>query len=279
MRNVLKAGEVYHYFANKVQPSGRCGNISFALPNAYSYAAVIGKHFHQGVALSSGTWSVTTTGHQSDLRQACRHLKTVSVPDPSCVDTSFRAVKINVETLLKKASTAKALKESYLGDALHQIADFNTFAEWANSPLRIDPPVTDSDSLKSIALTVKAENAKRNAVIKERARLDALDSMEKLNEWRNGAYVHLPYNLPVALRIVDAEIQTSKGARIPVSEAPLIWAMVQRKKEWKPGSPVGVYKLTKIRADGSIVVGCHDIAFSELELIAQKLGLTQQVTT
>lgn len=276
MRNVLKSGEVFHYFANKIQPSGRCGNISFALPNAYSYAAVIGKHFPEGVALASGKWSVTTTSHQAALRQACSHLKRVYVPDPSDVDTSYRAVQINVANLLRKASTAKARKEYYLGDALRQIADFNTFAEWANSPLRIEPPVTDGEALKSIALAVKADNAKRNAALKERARIDALDTAAKIAEWRNGTYVHIPYNHAVVLRVVGDEVQTSKGARIPVSECPLIWAMVQRKKEWKPGNPIGVYRLTKIRADGSIVVGCHDIPASEIEYIAGVLGYTSK---
>jgi hypothetical protein len=185
---------------------------------------------------------------------------------------SYRAVNINVQNLLRKASTAKARKDSYLGDALKQVKDFNTFAEWNNSELRIDAPVTNPDALKQIAIAVKADTAKRNAAIKERQRLDKLSREERLAEWRKGADVYLPYSNDVYLRINGTDIQTSKGARIPVSETPLIWGMVQRKKEWKPGNPIGVYQLTKIRADGSIVVGCHDIAFSELEYIARELG-------
>ena len=272
MRNVLKSGEVFHYFANKIQPSGRCGNTSFALPNAYSYAAIIGRHYPQGVALASGTWSVTTTGHQSDLRRACSHLTRVYVPVPESVEDSYRAVNIEVAALLRKASTAKARRDTYLSEALSKVQNFNTFAVWCDSPLRIEPPVTDPAALKAIAVSVKEETAKRNAAIKERQRLDALDNTAKLQEWRNGTAVHLPYGLPVALRINGDTIETSKGARIPVSEAPLIWAMVTRGREWKPGAPIGVYQLTKIRANGSIVVGCHDIEFSELAYIADKLG-------
>ncbi len=277
MRNVLRSGEVFHYFANKVQPSGRCGNTSFALPNAYSYAAVIGKHFAQGVALSNTKYSVTTSSHQSDLRQACRHLTKVYVPDPSDLRTSYAQVQINVANLLKKASTAKAKKESYLGDALRQVADFNIFAEWCDSALRIESPVSDSDALKQIAIAVKAENAKRNAAKRERARLDAMDNAEKLALWRTGENVYLPYNFAIALRVIGGDVQTTKGARIPVVECPLIWAMVNRKKAWEPRNPIGVYQLTKIRDDGSIVVGCHDIAFSELQYIAGVLGLSEKV--
>lgn len=274
MRNVLKANEVYHFFANKTQPSGRCGNISFALPNAYSYSAVIGKHFAQGVALSNTNYSNTTSSHQSALRYACNHFARVYVPAPDDVRTSHNQVELNVKHLLEKASTAKARKELYLSDALNQVSDFNKFAEWSNSALRIKAPVTDAEALKAIAVSVKAETAKRNAAIKERARQDALDNEARISEWRKGLAIYLPYNLPVALRVNGDEIETSKGARIPVSEAPTIWAMVQRKKEWKPGNPVGNYRLTKINKDGSIIVGCHNIAFSELQYVANVLGYT-----
>ena len=272
MRNVLKPGEVFHYFANKVQPSGWGGNTSFALPNAYSYAAIIGRHYPQGVALASGTWSPTTTNHQSDLRRACSNLTRVYVPDPASVDTSYRAVNIEVAALLRKACTAKARRDSYLSEALSKVQNFNTFAMWCDSPLRIEPPVTDPEALKAIAQSVKVETAARNAAIKERARLDSLDNAAKLQAWRDGAPVYLPYGLPVALRINGDTIETTNGARIPVTECPLIWAMVTRGRDWKPGATIGVYQLTKIRANGSIVVDCHDIEFSELAYIADKLG-------
>jgi len=274
MRNVLKSGEVFHYFANKVQPSGRSGNTSYALPNAFSYRAVIGKHFAQGVALSNATYSNTTTRHQSELRQACRHLTCVYVPEPSDAHTSYKQVQIEVAQLLRKASTARAKRDSYLGEAIRKVDQFNTFAEWANFDKRIESPVIDIAALASIAATVKAENAKRAAELKERARLDALDNAAKIEAWRNREPVYLPYGLPVALRVNGDTVETSKGARIPVAECASIWAMVNRKKEWQPRAPIGVYQLTKIKDNGDIVVGCHDIAFSELALIAQKLGLT-----
>ena len=258
MRNVLSNGrEVYHYFANKVQPSGRAGNSSFALPRAYSYAACIGQHFTDGVALSNGKWSVTTSKHRSYLRQACRHLTCIYVPCPDDVQISWTQVKLTVESLLKLASTAKSKRDGYLGDALRQVADFNVFAQWCGSDLHIDAPVTDPDALAAIAATVKGANAERKAAIAE---------------WRAGANLHLPYDLPVALRIVGDTIQTTKGAQIPLDQAPTIWAMVNRKKAWAPRDPIGVYQLTQIRDNGDIVVGCHDIAFAELAIIAEQLG-------
>jgi len=76
MRTVLKnTREVFHYFANKVQSEGRCGNVSFNGRLAYSYRAVIGKHFPDGIALSDARYSVTTSSHQSGLGYACQHLR------------------------------------------------------------------------------------------------------------------------------------------------------------------------------------------------------------
>lgn len=272
MRQVLKSGEVYHYFANKIQPAGRCSNTSFAYPRAYSYNAVIGKHFAQGVALSDVTWSVTTTRHQSDLRQACRHLHCIYVPSPDSVEDSYRQVTIEVANLMRKASVAKARREAYIGDALRKIEYFNTFALWNDSKLHIDPPVTDPEALKAIAVAVKAETARVNAVRKERERQNALAVADKIAEWRTGAAIYLPYSDAVILRVKGDQIETNKGARIPVSDTPRIWAMVCRRREWSPRDAIGAYQLTKIRGDGSIVVGCHDIPYVEIERIAVQLG-------
>ena len=277
MRNVLRSSnEVYHYFANKVQPSGRAGNTSFAYPNAYSYAAVIGKHFPDGVAISNNNWSATTSSHQFDLRQACRHLNTVYVPNPSDVNTSYRAVKRNVETLMRKASTARLKRDYYLGDALHQIEQFNIFSKWCDSDLHIESPITDTEALKAIAVSIKAENARINAARKERALLDAINQTEKLQAWRDGKNVYLPYSCDIALRINGDQIETSKGAFIPLNQAETLWKLIGRamqgQRDYEIGQAIGVYQLTKIRRDGSIVVGCHDIPYVEIQRMAVTLG-------
>lgn len=279
MRNVLKSSEVFHYFANKVQPSGRCSNTSFALPNAYSYGATIGRHIAPGiVALSDQRWSVTTAKHQSDLLHACRHLEIIFVPDVTDVRTSFNAVKLSVEKLIKQASTARNRKDLLIAQALQEVDQFNKFSGLCNSDLRIDSPVTDTAALTKIAQAVKANNAVLLAAKKEREAIDKLDIVEALNFWREGKLTN-NYQLrrsPVALRINGAQIETSYGASIPLSEASALWTMVKKTmrgdRDYETGQPIGVYRLTKIRKDGSLVVGCHDIAFSELQAIAEILG-------
>jgi hypothetical protein len=74
-------------------------------------------------------------------------------------------------------------------------------------------------------------------------------------------------------------VETSFGAEIPVADAERLWPVIQRvmsgDKDYDVGMELGGYRLTKIRRDGSIVVGCHDIAYSEIERIAQQLGLME----
>lgn len=101
---------------------------------------------------------------------------------------------------------------------------------------------------------------------------------ENLDHWRNGAPRQYSANsLPVALRITGDIVETSHGASIPLEAAKALWPTVQRVMracaDVAINRKVGVYHLTLIRADGSIVVGCHDIAYSELQAVAAALHL------
>lgn len=99
-------------------------------------------------------------------------------------------------------------------------------------------------------------------------------------EWQSGAYGQLHTN-PVMLRVDGEEIQTSQGARIPLAAAPMVWAKVERARKsgrcYEPSGladvTIGDYALTRIEADGTLVVGCHTIPYSELALMARTLGL------
>jgi len=86
----------------------------------------------------------------------------------------------------------------------------------------------------------------------------------------------------VLLRVNGDEIETSQGARIPLAAAPLVWAAVQRivgrgiayTPEGLGGMKIGDYAVREIRTDGTLIVGCHKIPHAELQLMAQRLGLT-----
>lgn len=111
----------------------------------------------------------------------------------------------------------------------------------------------------------------------------AADNAEKIERWRAGETVHtLPRDLPPMIRLIndDADIQTSWGATVPATVAPWLWELVTnaRSKALKTvftvadNIRVGDYRLEEVHATGDITVGCHVIAYSELELMAKALG-------
>lgn len=120
----------------------------------------------------------------------------------------------------------------------------------------------------------------------ERLKKLNIENAEKIALWRNSEYVNMPQGLPPMLRIKkglldDGElgkdsIQTSWGASVPLTVAPFLWSMIVKAIETKTESnhniEVGNYTLEKVFSDGSIKVGCHVIAYSELEGIAKQLN-------
>lgn len=106
----------------------------------------------------------------------------------------------------------------------------------------------------------------------ERLRINA----DKIARWHTGEDVYLSRELPPLLRIQGDQIATSWGACVPVSVAPILWDWVTAARATGRaidgnGAPVGIYTLDSVNADGSITVGCHKIAYSELEGIAKQL--------
>lgn len=87
----------------------------------------------------------------------------------------------------------------------------------------------------------------------------------------------------IMLRVDGDDILTSHGARIPLSAAPAVWAIVERCRTaggrdfssalQRGGYRVGDYALDSVGADGTLVAGCHSIPHSELRAMARRLGL------
>jgi len=281
MRNILKnTQEVCHYWSNQVQPSGKAGNVSFDGARLYSYRACIGRILDNGtIALSNQGYSVTTSKHQSDASGAARGRKLVHVAYPDSLSDSKLAAVNAVERLLRQASTAKARKGSYLTEALGYITSFNAFAEALGfQSERLAIPAMNDATLALIAVSVKADNKARNDQIKERAIQAALSLADVLAIWRAGGTQHYRLRqLPCALRVNGDAVQTSQGAEIPLSDALTLWPLVRRAMlhhtAYDIPQAMGHYRLTQIRADGSIVVGCHDIAYAEVAGVAALLGL------
>lgn len=283
--------EVIHFWANQVQEEGEAGNVFFRDDMIFSY----GHHFCMArimpdgrtVAITNRTYSVTTSCHVSAVRSGARHYTQIGVHDPSATAAvNIDYARQEIVRLLDQAKN-KRIKEStrtrLKGEALQLAQDANEF-------LRLMPqegvtPI-NTESLELIEAEIEAEKQRRieAAAAEQARRLEG--AKESLRKWRNhelGSYFQSYHNLPPILRLSQDQdfIETSHGARIPVGEAKRLWRLIKAVKaagrDFHTTRRLGHYSLTLVRADGSIVVGCHDIAYSEIEGIAKELDLITEV--
>lgn len=100
-----------------------------------------------------------------------------------------------------------------------------------------------------------------------------------VNAWLAGGKVELPYNAnggAVMLRTIDGNMETSKGATVPIADAERAFrfATKARAKGWhKNGEQckVGNYQLDAVNAEG-VIAGCHRVKWNEIERFAASQG-------
>lgn len=113
----------------------------------------------------------------------------------------------------------------------------------------------------------------------------AAENAAAIAAWRDGASrpPAVAYQLPPMLRLSSdgRSIETSHGAIVPVSIAPRLWRLIESARGGDAaavsaafrGLHVGPFTLSEIRADGSAVIGCHDIPHAEMAAMAARLNL------
>lgn len=290
--NLRDIDTAVRYWANQIQSTGAAGNVFFRDGRIYSY----GMHFCIARILPSGAVAVTTRGyspstrrHISKVSHAVTHRAVVYCNDPS--DSALQNLQNARHAIADELARAEkprireATRITHRGNALR-------IAEQANAYLAALPadevapalPI-DTSALESVRAELTVAEQAREVLRIEQQKQRAADLAESLQKWRTGALFTRTglYEITPALRLSAdrSAVETSHGAEIPVSDALKLWPMVQAaragQREFTPGEPLGAYRLSKIRADGSIVVGCHDIPYSELEGIAVSLGLLETV--
>lgn len=185
--------------------------------------------------------------------------------------------------------------------ALHTLkSKAREYAELFGLP---DPGCNSVDAERSIRLerTVKLERSNTPAKIAARARADAKKAAlkaerdvkiaaangDRIKLWLAGenTYAHHvdPANGGAYLRVKGGEVQTSRGASVPVADArrviPLIRRIAQKGKDAEFDTAtaahfrVGPFTVDVIYANGDIQAGCHFIKAAEINRIALELGL------
>jgi hypothetical protein len=320
MRKVFRnSEECIHIWASRSQDEGRSANTFFEGDTLYSY----GHHFplakfvksKQGavaVLLNAGSYSVTTSRQQSATRHAVNHLTSFTVAQETIerwtggskdvLDAAMNAWATDADEILLKASRARRNAPLLFGSAQETVNIANRFAEFFGLRRRLTLPADFAEATAAAQARMDKASAKEK---RERARQIAAAAKESaermvrvaadLEQWKQGADTAHKYgwsDLPCALRIDPATmtIETSHGARVPVSVAPGLWRLVEHcRKTARPFDTteavragdymadqkfaIGPYQLSRIDAQGSVTIGCHQIAHAELARIAGLLGL------
>lgn len=293
----MNNSQLAHVWAQQNQDSGKANNFYFEGPTLYSY----GSHFIAGkihavkgkvfAVTNSYRYSNTTARHLSHARSAVRGLMpSFESPDPRdlrCTRNWLDGLpKHDFDRLLKiKRVTSRHDLDAMLNSVTRLENEADEFRKLVGlKPMKRDIKLRAKVALHLLErlkrykeLNTPEVIAKREAEKQKRAENRLAKA---INEFRAGKQVFgkidLPYDL---LRIKNGDdIQTSRGASVPIEQARSLYRLVKSGKDIK-GIEVGHFTAIKVEMipgsnDRVVQVGCHKILLSEADRIFNKNALT-----
>ena len=290
MKHVFNTSvEVAHLWAHQTQDDARCRNASFNGFKYYSYSTVIAeiRRNNRGeelVLLCVDNYSRTTAKHKYEVRRAVSHKKIIAVQVVGAIlsdhDINYRAFLRRYEDLTDLASRARQRKAEYLGKAASIAKDMGEYAAFFDLVWNVPSP---DENISATQLLAEYEVWRQQEDEKRRAKREA-EQAENLALWLVGGD-NRSFDA-LKLRIKGDEIQTSHGANIPIDHALKVWPVIYRAHtSGKPFVPsqkrtihLGHYRFNSFRND-VLTVGCHRIPYTEIERMAQQLGLLEETCT
>ena len=295
MKKVFSSNkEAIHIYANDSSREGRASSISFKNGVLFSYNTAIAHHVtnaqgEAAIIINNGNYSVTTSKQQGQLRYAANHLNRIYIQFvpynaqslmPAHNEICFNGLTVNklianyeskAAEYLAKASRARLKADDYRAAAFQTLNELKAYLNFFG----IEYSAGDLSALEAAAI----ESDKKE---RERAKARKIEKMkeqaEALEKWRAGENVYHSFEI-TALRVKDDEIQTSRGARIPLEHAIKAWPLLKKLHDSGRDMSLdthsikfGHYEMRAFKND-CLIVGCHTIPFFEVQSIAQKLNL------
>lgn len=305
---IMSNSEIAHLWAQQTKESKTSGNMSFVGRSLYSYRLEIGRFIEGKVIYAAHGSTRTTVGkHYPVCRQAISHLEAYAVHTPlrnipdNWKDASklifldqLTRLKESIEAFKRKQSGIFSTSTRICEQAVECLGFYNKYVYRKSNITK---------EAKAIGITIKQLNQFRTESITEKfweqfgvmkfnerlqkdvdkEELDRLKNeakrreyaasqSENMEKWRNGESVSAYlYNAPCMLRINGDIIETSHGAKVPVSGAIQLWKALKAGQDVR-GAGIGDYKVTSV-SESYLVVGCHNIPMIEVRHIAIQLGL------
>jgi len=247
-----------------------------------SYGTAIARHIeHKGkaaVVINDTSYSVTTSKHQGQLRQAVSGM------------TVFHIGGINMGSSLsdiggKELFDYAVKRAAYFAAKIEKARNKDQYraeqSKWLESAAKVNEffglrRKVDEKTIERLKLaTQRAEAARAKAEAKRElaARLEQEAGYAAWLRGETGEYFN-PRLFPTAFRVEGEELVSTLGARVPLHDAREAYRFARTHKNWHRNGetcPVGPYQLDAINEHG-IVAGCHRITWAEVERLAPVLA-------
>lgn len=250
-RHVFPTDEIAHLWAHQTQGDARNsqGNFYFNGKVIYSYRdyyplanRVENAQGKEAIMMRAAPYySVTTSKHARITKQSIPS-NVVSFEVPSVFENhevNLAYFVVESKEAFDKATRSRRWGTWLLDDAYAYVEKAEEYAQLFGLTVPDFPHLPDAEAEQDLRIkleTRQVRNAearkllhvKKQEQYQERIRIAAMKDAEKIELWKQGnPHAHPPYNAPTMLGVKGNEVETSKGARVPVSHA---WGFGIRKE-------------------------------------------------
>jgi hypothetical protein len=287
IRHVYPTDMVAHLWAHRSQESARNGNnFYFDGDMIYSYGShfPIARHVEtkrgSAVLFTTRSYSATTAGHKCIVEGACRHLTVFHVQH--VCDTNrkgqFDEYRERYVELARKYSRARSNKPWILGSLRDLVDEANRFAEFFALRSRLSLP-TDLSAMEAECGAIEKRERERKQRAEANRRREALERLQKWVDGETDFLCQQSYG-PIRLRVKGEELQTSRGARVPLAHAVKAFRIIKRLHDKgqsyeRNGHTIhlGHFPLDAVDTQGNVTAGCHHVEWPEIERVATLAGV------
>jgi hypothetical protein len=318
MKTVVSLQQVAHLWANKAQWGARTsnGSLFFRDSTIYSY----GPHFpiakfaqgrdgEEYILFTTRRYSVTTARHILTVRRALSRdqmNRVIYCHNPAANSPSDHAANFAEMTCRFNAALEKGMNPRTRNKAEHlELAE--TIRQQANRYRDLFCDLTECCAIEptpeyfAALETARCQEAQKRAERERKrrelqaAKIAQWENVE-LPLWKRGANsyrgadgqeyaIDPPEGHFVNFRLVGDEVETTLGARFPVSHCQRVFRSLQRivesGKPWRRNGdkiPVGLFQIDSVDpATGIIQAGCHRVRWQEISQFAVELGIVDNI--
>jgi hypothetical protein len=287
-RNVHPADMVAHLWAHKSQDFARNPghNFYFHGDTIYSYGShfPVARHVEnkrsRAVLFTTRSYSSTTAGHKCMVEGACRHLTVFHVADVNSAEPrkQFAEYRAAYMALVGKYAKARQRKPEHLAALRDLVEEANRYAAFFGLRARLTLPDDLTGMIAECQAIEKRDRERKQREERKRER----ESQERLQKWVDGQIDYCPstYGQPIRLRIAGDELQTSRGARVPLVHAVKAFRVLKRLHDkgqayQRNGHTIhlGHFALDSLDTDGNVTAGCHTVQWAEITRVAALAGV------